>query len=97
MYGLDAAAASARLVNVPRAADFSVDVDAFIAEAADAKLSFLCTPNNPTGTVTGTADIERILSEISGVLFLDNAYVEFCDASLIMRMWSSVMWIICRF
>ena len=57
----------------------SVDVDAFIAEAADAKLSFLCTPNNPTGTVTGTADIERILSEISGVLFLDNAYVEFCD------------------
>ena len=79
VYGLDAAAASARLVNVPRAADFSVDVDAFIAEAADAKLSFLCTPNNPTGTVTGTADIERILSEISGVLFLDNAYVEFCD------------------
>ena len=64
VYGLDAAAASARLVNVPRAADFSVDVDAF---------------NNPTGTVTGTADIERILSEISGVLFLDNAYVEFCD------------------
>ena len=61
VYGLDAAAASARLV------------------AADAKLSFLCTPNNPTGTVTGTADIERILSEISGVLFLDNAYVEFCD------------------
>ena len=79
VYGLDAAAASARLVNVPRAADFSVDVDAFIAEAADAKLSFLCTPNNPTGTVTGTVDIERILSEISGVLFLDNAYVEFCD------------------
>lgn len=80
MYGLAARAASAVVVNVPWAADFSVDVDAFIAEAASAKLSFLCTPNNPTGTVTSAADIERILSGISGVLFLDNAYVEFCDA-----------------
>lgn len=80
MYGLAAAAASAVVVNVPRAADFLVDVDAFVAEAADAKLSFLCTPNNPTGTVTSVDDVERILSEISGVLFLDNAYVEFCDA-----------------
>lgn len=79
MYGLAAAAASAIVVNIPRAADFSVDVDAFIRDAADAKLSFLCTPNNPTGTVTPVADVERILSEISGVLFLDNAYVEFCD------------------
>ena len=80
MYGLAAAAASAHVVNIPRRApDFAVDADAFLAGALDAKLSFLCTPNNPTGTVTPAADIEKILEEISGVLFLDNAYVEFCD------------------
>lgn len=80
MYGIAAAAASARVVNVGRSPDFSVDVDAFLAVAHDARLSFLCTPNNPTGTVTPVADVEKILSGISGVLFLDNAYVEFCDA-----------------
>ncbi|MDU9377068.1 Histidinol-phosphate aminotransferase [Methanocorpusculaceae archaeon Sp1] len=80
MYGIAAAAASAVVVNVPRLPDFSVDVDAFIREAKDAKLSFLCTPNNPTGTVTPVSDIEKILDSITGVLFLDNAYVEFCDA-----------------
>ncbi|HJJ28953.1 MAG TPA: histidinol-phosphate transaminase [Methanocorpusculum sp.] len=79
VYGLDGKAASARVVNVPRKADFSVDVDAFIAEARDAKLSFLCSPNNPTGTVTPPSDIEKILDNIEGVLFLDCAYVEFAD------------------
>jgi histidinol-phosphate aminotransferase len=81
MYGLSAAAASAEVVNVPRKApDFAVDTDAFISAAKDAKLSFLCTPNNPTGTVTPPGDIETILQSIRGVLFLDNAYVEFSDA-----------------
>lgn len=79
MYGLAAKAASARVVNVPRNADFSVDIDAFLKEAQDARLSFLCTPNNPTGTVTPVADIEHILNKIDGVLFLDCAYVEFSD------------------
>jgi len=81
MYGLAAKAASARVVNVSRSADFSVDIDAFLLEAKDARLSFLCTPNNPTGTVTSIADIEYILDRIDGVLFLDCAYVEFSDVN----------------
>ena len=80
VYGLDAKAASANVVNVPRKSDFTVDPEEFIREAKDAKLSFLCTPNNPTGTVTPVADIEYILERIDGVLFLDCAYVEFSDA-----------------
>ena len=79
MYGLAAKAASARVVSVPRTADFSVDIETFIEEAKDARLSFLCTPNNPTGTVTSVEDIEYILDRIDGVLFLDCAYVEFSD------------------
>lgn len=80
MYGLAARAASAKVVSVPRQMPkFTVDTDAFIAEAKDAKLSFLCTPNNPTGTVTNLEAVEEILQNISGVLFLDNAYVEFSE------------------
>jgi len=79
MYGLAAKAASAEVVNVPRKSDFTVDPDVFLQEAKDAKISFLCTPNNPTGTVTPIEDIEYILDRIDGVLFLDCAYVEFSD------------------
>lgn len=78
-YGLAATALGANVVNVQREDDFSVDTGRFIREARDAKVSFLCSPNNPTGTVTPAEDVEEILGEIPGVLFLDNAYVEFCD------------------
>lgn len=77
VYGIAGKAASARVVNVARRKDFSVDIGEFIAEAKDAKLSFLCSPNNPTGNVTPVSDVEEILKNISGVLFLDCAYAEF--------------------
>jgi len=78
-YGFAARGLSANIVNIPRKSDFSVDVDAFIREAKDAKLSIICTPNNPTGNVTPAADIERILQSIDGFLFLDCAYIEFSE------------------
>lgn len=78
-YGLAAMAQGASVANVPRNPDFTVGIQEFTRAARDAKVSFLCTPNNPTGTVTSPRDIEEILSRITGVLFLDNAYVEFCE------------------
>ena len=79
VYGLAAKAASAEIVNIQSKEDFTIDVDAFIEGAKDAKLSFLCTPNNPTGTTVPAADVKRILENISGFLFLDCAYIEFAD------------------
>jgi histidinol-phosphate aminotransferase len=78
-YGLAAMAQSAEVVPVGRNKDYSIDTGLFIRAAEDAKISFLCSPNNPTGTVTSAGDIKKILSGIDGILFLDNAYVEFCD------------------
>ncbi|MDD1705434.1 MAG: aminotransferase class I/II-fold pyridoxal phosphate-dependent enzyme [Methanoregulaceae archaeon] len=78
-YGLAAKAQSAEVVPVPRSEDYSVDPGLFIKAARNSKISFLCSPNNPTGTVTPVRDVIEILSEIDGILFLDNAYVEFCS------------------
>ncbi|HWQ67698.1 MAG TPA: histidinol-phosphate transaminase [Methanospirillum sp.] len=78
-YGLAAKAQSAHVIPVPRRDDFSVDVDAFIRAAKGSKISFLCSPNNPTGTMTPVDDIAIIAESIDGILFLDNAYVEFSD------------------
>ncbi len=76
-YDLAVSAQGGATVHVPRTESFALDPDAFLAAAGDAKLSFICSPNNPKGTVTPPDRIARILEEIRGLLFLDNAYVEF--------------------
>ncbi|MBR1368540.1 histidinol-phosphate aminotransferase [Methanocalculus chunghsingensis] len=82
-YDLAVVAQGGAIRHVPRNPDYTLDTDAFIDAAKEAKLSFICSPNNPTGTVTEPADIAAILDEIEGILFLDNAYVEFSDAEYI--------------
>ncbi len=76
-YGLAVRAQGGSVRTIPREEDFSVDADRFIRGAEGCPLSFLCTPNNPTGNITPTDVIEEILGEIDGLLFLDNAYIEF--------------------
>ena len=76
-YALAAMGQGAELITVPREADFSVDPEKLIREAKDAKITVLCSPNNPTGNATTPAIVSEILEGIEGLLFLDNAYVEF--------------------
>lgn len=76
-YRLAALAQGARVVHVRRGPEFEVDPTDFIRESAGAKVAFLCTPNNPSGTGTPRHVIEEVLQRFDGLLFLDNAYVEF--------------------
>jgi len=67
-----------------RRADFSVDPDAaraLIAEQAPT-IVFVCSPNNPTGTVEPAATIEALL-EVEGrhLVVVDEAYGEFAPRS----------------
>jgi len=78
-YALAAGAHGAEVVNIPRREDFSVDPAAFAGAARGAKLAFLCSPNNPTGNSVPPEDVEEILDRMDGLLFLDNAYVDFAD------------------
>lgn len=69
---------AARPVEVLTRSDFSIDVAALIGAAA--RVTYVCTPNNPTGTVTPASEIEQMDAELSGVLLLDEAYADFGDA-----------------
>jgi len=65
------------VVNVPRDADFAVDVKAVKAAIDDrTKIILLATPNNPTGTATPREDIVELLDTGVPVL-VDEAYCEF--------------------
>ena len=72
----------ARVVNVPLTKAWSHDVRAMLAAAPDAGIFYICSPNNPTGTLTSHADIEYLLEHkpAGSVVMVDEAYIHFCDA-----------------
>ncbi len=53
------------------------DADAELFIAANAKITYLCSPNNPTGASFARATIERILAGVNGIIVIDEAYAEF--------------------
>lgn len=59
--------------------DLGFDVDALCACCADnpGSLAILCSPNNPTGSALSESELRRILDTHTGLLVLDQAYVEF--------------------
>jgi histidinol-phosphate aminotransferase len=78
-YGVAARGQGAGVVFVKRRGDFSVDPGAFARAMEGSPLGFICSPNNPTGNATPPEEISGLLDRIDGVLFLDNAYVDFSD------------------
>jgi histidinol dehydrogenase len=81
MYPFSTAVNAGRLLEIPRKADFGLDVDGVLAAVAAeprAKILFLCSPNNPDGSLISDADLERLLA-LPLLVVLDEAYVEFAD------------------
>jgi histidinol-phosphate aminotransferase len=71
----------ARIAKTPLTKSYAHDVKAMIAAAPDAGLFYVCTPNNPTGTMTPHADIEQLLAgkPKGSVVLVDEAYIHFSD------------------
>lgn len=71
----------ARVAKVPLTKTYAHDVRAMLSAAPDAGLFYICTPNNPTGTLTSHSDIEYLLENKpkNAVLLIDEAYIHFAD------------------
>lgn len=94
MYSFDAGVNGARVVDIWRRADFSVDVDGIETlfdapspgrDAGDhhfPKIIFVTSPNNPDGSLLSDHDLRRLLA-LPVVVVLDEAYVEFSRGSRI--------------
>ena len=67
------------MVEVPLTESLEYDVGAFVDAVSEhaPHLVFLCSPNNPTGTVLLLEGIRRILASAPGLVVLDEAYWEF--------------------
>jgi histidinol-phosphate aminotransferase len=78
-----AEAAKAHVVKVPLTKTNAHDVKAMLAAAPDAGLFYICSPNNPTGTVTPHSDIEYLVENKpkGSVVMVDEAYIHFADTT----------------
>jgi histidinol-phosphate aminotransferase len=66
-------------VAVPLTPSFDLDAEAMLA--TEARVIYLCSPNNPTGNALSRAAIERVVERAPGVVILDEAYAEFAGAN----------------
>jgi histidinol-phosphate aminotransferase len=71
----------ARIVKTPLTKTYAHDVKAMAAAAPDAGIFYVCTPNNPTGTMTPHSDIEQLLAikPKGSIVLVDEAYIHFSD------------------
>jgi histidinol-phosphate aminotransferase len=68
-----------------RAADFSLDLDevrTVLAQRSPA-ITFLCSPNNPTGLVEPREVVESVVERAPGLVVVDEAYGQFAPTSAV--------------
>lgn len=71
------------VVTGPRGDDFAVDatVACELIARHEPEIVFLCSPNNPSGTVESRETLEAILESAPGLVVVDEAYGEFARSS----------------
>ena len=83
MYSFDAELNAARCIEVPRHADFSLDLESIrkAVETYRPKLFFITSPNNPDGSVIAPEVMDDLLA-LPTLIVLDEAYIEFAGENL---------------
>ena len=54
-------------------------IDSIANQISTAGLLFICSPNNPTGNTICKESIVKLANSFSGIVVLDEAYVDFSD------------------
>jgi len=73
MYEFSADVNGVETIKIPLDENFQLQVEKILQ--AEAKLIFLCSPNNPTGN--SLINIEKILKNFKGIVMVDEAYIDF--------------------
>ena len=65
--------------------DFVINTDKVIdlIKEKDPKVTIICNPNNPTGSMIKKDDVIRIIKSTDNIVIVDEAYMEFGDESVV--------------
>ena len=78
MYEVSANINEVEVTKVPLTVDFQLDTPAVLAAITpNTKIVWICSPNNPSGNLLHGAAIDQILQNFSGLVVVDEAYIDF--------------------
>ena len=85
IYEVSAAINDVELIKIPLNASFQIDFGALEKYLNDesVKLIFICSPNNPTAN--NIDNIDRVLEKFKGIVFVDEAYIDFSNTSSLIK------------
>ena len=75
MYEVYANINNLNVISIPLTINFQLNTEAILAQ--NAKILYLCSPNNPTGN--SLENVEYIIENFNGIVFLDEAYIDFSE------------------
>jgi histidinol-phosphate aminotransferase len=75
MYEVYANINNVKIISIPLGEDFQLNTEAILAQ--NAKILYLCSPNNPTGN--SLENLEYVIENFNGIVFLDEAYIDFSE------------------
>ncbi|HDR1021982.1 TPA: histidinol-phosphate transaminase [Pasteurella multocida] len=80
MYSVSAETCGIALKTVPLTAEFQLNLPEIERNLASVKVVFVCSPNNPTGTLVNREDLLALLemTREKAIVVVDEAYIEFC-------------------
>ena len=85
MYSIYAKVFNTKYMGAEVDNDFVINVDKVIKDIKESnpKLTIICNPNNPTGSIIKRDNVLKIVKSTDNVVIVDEAYMEFCDESVI--------------
>ena len=88
MYEVLAKMNDIKLITIPLLDNFQPNIKEVVkVQNTNTKVLFLCSPNNPTANSFDANTIETLLKEFSGIVVIDEAYIDFSDEdSLLARL-----------
>ena len=88
MYEVAAAINAVQLITIPLTPAF--DIDSKAAEKAvkeeEVKLTFICSPNNPSGNAFSKEKIIALLRSARGIVVVDEAYADFSEKGSLLEL-----------
>jgi len=81
MYEVTASVNDIEVVKIPLNEKFQIDLQKVKSYFPDKnmKLIFVCSPNNPTANAMNYSDVEYIIANFSGIVVIDEAYIDFSE------------------
>jgi len=78
MYAVLAQLNNVKVNTVPLNESFQLDLEGIMKQVnGNTKVIFVCSPNNPTGNSIPLEQIQNLLNQFSGLVVVDEAYVDF--------------------